>query len=528
MLCPGSALALPLLCCPCSLLTFTRAPQGWGEALDEPIAAKQPTTPDRSLINADFAPVEAGKRTFSASDMAALWVGLVVCVPSWTLVGSLIDLGFSAVQGLSVILVANCLVLVPMVLNAHGGTKYGVPFPVLARAAFGVRGANIPSLLRALVACGWFGIQTWVGAGIVHTLLNALSSGALTAPPLPWVGISASEVACFVAFWAVQVGIIVRGIESIKAVEQFSAPLLIALTAALFAWAVSTTGGFGPMLAAPSAFGIGGAKAGQLWGTLLPALTANVGFWATLSLNIPDISRYAKSQRAQLVGQALGLPLTMVAFSFVALTVTSATVALYGAPISDPVAVLARLGGVGPTVAGLVGLLVATLSTNIAANVVAPANAFVNLQPQLITFRIGGVLTALIGMLICPWRLIGSTQGFIFVWLVGYSALLGPCAGILLADYFLLRRRTLDVDALYDASSSGAYFYSGGYNPAALIALVVGVLPNLPGFLNAAGVLRSVAPLWTALYGQAWFLGFAVAMATYLALMRAPRLLPGS
>jgi nucleobase:cation symporter-1, NCS1 family len=241
-----------------------------------------------------------------------------------------------------------------------------------------------------------------------------------------------------------------------------------------------------------------------------------VGFWATLSLNIPDFSRYARSQRAQLVGQAVGLPLTMVAFSMVALVTTSATVVLYGAPIADPVAVLARMGGAATTAAGLVGLIVATLSTNIAANVVAPANAFVNLDPSRFSFRTGGLLTALLGMLLCPWRLIGSTEGYIFVWLVGGSALLGPVAGVLMADYHLLRRRVLDVNGLFDASPTGPYFYRGGYNVAALVAVAAGIAPNVPGFLHAAG-LAVVAPFWRAVYSYAWFVGCTLAAALYLA-----------
>lgn len=412
--------------------------------------------------------------------------------------------------------------LLPMVLNAHGGTKYGVPFPVLARAAFGVKGANVPSMLRALVACGWFGIQTWVGAGAIHTLLNSVSGGLFTAPPVRWLGISWPEAACFLVFWGMQVWIILRGIESIKMVEQYSAPVLIALTAALFVWAVMAAGGVGTMLSVPSAFAAGGLKAGRFWATLLPALTANVGFWATLSLNMPDFTRFAHSQRAQLLGQAIGLPLTMVAFSFVALIVTSATVTLYGAPIPDPVAVLARIGGVLPTLAGLVGLIVATLSTNIAANVVAPANAFVNVSPKLVGFRTGGLITALIGMLICPWNLIGSTNGFIFVWLVGYSALLGPCTGVMLYDYYIIRARQLDVDALYSASPSGAYFYDHGFNRAALAAVTAGVAPNLPGFLHAAGFLApgTLSQFWVELYSYAWFVGFALSALIYALLMR--------
>ena len=413
--------------------------------------------------------------------------------------------------------VANTIVLVPMVLNAHAGTKYGVPFPVLARSAFGVRGASIPSLLRALVACGWFGIQTWVGAGAIHTLLNSVSGGALTAPAVAWLGISWPEAFCFLLFWGVQVTIVWRGIESIKLVEKYSAPVLISLTAALFFWAVSAAGGVGPMLHAPATF----ATSAAFWAALFPAITANVGFWATLSLNLSDFSRYSHSQRSQFAGQALGLPFTMVAFSSVALVVTSATAVLFGAPVPDPVALLARIGGAGATGLGLVGLIVATLSTNIAANVVAPANAFVNLMPQRLSFRGGGVITAVLGMLVCPWRLVSTTNGFIFVWLVGYSALLGPVAGILLADYWVLRRRALDVDGLFSASPSGPYYFSRGYNLAALAALAAGVAPNVPGFMQAAGVAHGVHWLWVRVYEYAWFVGFGVAAAVYLALMAA-------
>ena len=406
-----------------------------------------------------------------------------------------------------------------MVLNAHAGTKYGVPFPVLARSAFGVRGANVPSLLRALVACGWFGIQTWVGAGAIYTLLNGLSGGALTAPVVAWLGISVPEACCFLLFWFVQVAIVWRGIESIKLVEKYSAPVLIALTAALFIWAVTAAGGVGPMLRAPPTF----ATPAAFWAALFPAITANVGFWATLSLNLSDFSRFSYSQRSQFAGQALGLPFTMVAFSSVALVVTSATTVLFGAPVPDPVALLARIGGAGATGLGLVGLIVATLSTNIAANVVAPANAFVNLMPQRLSFRAGGIATAVLGMLVCPWRLVSSTNGFIFVWLVGYSALLGPVAGILLAEYWVLRRRVRDVDGLFSAAPSGPYYFSRGYNPAALLALAAGVAPNVPGFLQAAGVASNVSTLWLRIYEQAWFVGFGVAAAVYLALMAAPR-----
>ncbi|CAI5472516.1 unnamed protein product [Closterium sp. Yama58-4] len=472
--------------------------------------------------------------------MASLWIGLVVGVPTWYLAATLVEVGMAWWQGLLTVLAGNLLVLIPMLLNGHPGCKYGVPFPVLARAAFGVKGANLPSLLRGLVACGWFGIQTWIGGSAILQLvthLPAAQGGAgaaalAAAPSLPgWFGgVTFAELGCFLVFWAAQLGIVWRGIESIRHLESASAPVLLLLCVCLLAWAYSRAGGLGPMLSAPSLFAPGGPKHGQFWKTFFPALTANVGFWATLSLNIPDFTRYARSQASQAIGQALGLPVTMVAFAFVGLAVTSATLVVFGPPaIPDPVLLLSKIPGLLPSLLACTGLCLATLTTNIAANVVAPANALVNLAPRRVSFAAGATVTALAGLLLAPWRLVrapadgggGGGGGAFFAWLVAYSALLGPIAGVLVADYFLLRKTELDVDGLYSLDPSGPYWYAGGYNPAAVLALVAGVLPNLPGFLAAVGVLASeVVPAWLhTVYSNAWVIGFMVAGATYLLLM---------
>ncbi len=472
--------------------------------------------PDPALINEDLAPTSPAARTWSAWDLAALWIGMVVCVPTYMLAGGLIELGMSWWQAVLTVGLGNLIVLVPMILDAHSGTRYGIPFPVVARASFGIRGANIPALLRSLVACGWFGIQTWIGGNTIYQLLDL---GKTARPDLPLLGINFAELLCFLAFWAIQVIILWKGMDSIKVFERWAAPFLIVMGAVLLYWAWSRAGGWGPMLSAPSQFGPGGAKEGQFWKVFAPALTAMVGFWATLSLNIPDFSRFARSQRDQVLGQALGLPLFMMAFSFLGVAVTSTTVVIFGEPIADPILLLGRLEGVAVMLA-LIALSIATLSTNLAANVVSTANALVNLAPKKLTFRMGTMITAGLGIAIFPWKLIESTQGFIFTWLVGYSALLGPIGGILLVDYYLVRRTRLDLESLY--RHQGAYTYKNGYNPVAIFALVAGVLPNIPGFLHAAGFVDSVPPIFDTLYTYAYFVGMAISGLLYAALQKRP------
>ncbi|MCA9708451.1 MAG: NCS1 family nucleobase:cation symporter-1 [Myxococcales bacterium] len=492
------------------------------------MSAHEVVDPDPGLYSDDIRPTTAAERHWSVLNMASLWIGMVVCVPTYTLAASLIKEGMSWWQAVMTIMLGNVIVLVPMVLGGHAGTKYGVPFPVLARASFGVKGAHIPSLLRALVACGWFGIQTWFGGFAIYQLVNALTGDALVGADLPVLGIDPGEITCFVVFWLLQIVIIHRGVESIRLLETAAAPFLIAIGLLLLGWAYAEAGGLGAMLSNRGQFGPGGAREGEFLSVFVPSLTAMVGFWATLSLNIPDFTRYAKTQRDQVLGQALGLPTTMTLFAFISVAVTAATTVIFadpetgapGEPIWDPTVLAGRIGGGFTVVLSLLALAVATLSTNIAANVVSPANAMINAAPERVSFRVGGFVTAGLGLVIFPWKLIETTGGYIFTWLVGYSALLGPIGGILLADYFLLRRTELHLTDLY--RHGGRYAYRGGFNPAAILAFAVAVLPNVPGFLHQAGAIGDgVLPAWLDdVYTYAWFVGFILAGALYLGLMR--------
>ena len=476
------------------------------------------TLPARTqLANEDLLPVAPDRRTWNWWHIASLWIGMAICIPTYTLASGLMASGWTWQAAVGAVILGNVVVLVPIALNSHAGTRYGIPFPVLARASFGVLGANIPALLRGLVACGWFGIQTWIGGWAIYKLIEVMWPGIATLPQLlpAFVGLNTGEFLCFMLFWAMNVWIVLRGMDSIKFLETWGSPFLLAVGVALLIWAWVRAGGIGPMLQNP--VGPSDGRTVGLSGVFGAGLTSAVAFWGTMALSIPDFSRYAKSQRDQVVGQAVGLPATMALFAFIGAAVTNATVVIFGTRIADPVALLARIGGPLMIMLSMAGLVVATLTTNIAANIVAPANAFSNLAPHKITFKQGAMVTAVIGIVMMPWRLYNDAAAYIFTWLIGYGALLGPVAGIMIADYFSVRRGELVLNDLYQRH--GAYEYSRGFNWIAMGALAIGVAPSLPGFLAA---LRGVPEtgVFGTIYNWAWFVGFLLSALVYVIGMR--------
>jgi NCS1 family nucleobase:cation symporter-1 len=472
------------------------------------------TLPARTpLANEDLLPVTPDRRTWNWWHIASLWIGMAICIPTYALASGLVDQGWTWQAAVGAVVLGNVVVLLPIALNSHAGTRYGIPFPVLARASFGVLGANVPAILRALVACGWFGIQTWIGGWAIYKLIEVIWPGIATLPQLlpAFVGLNTGEFLCFMLFWAMNVWIVLRGMDSIRFLETWGSPFLLAVGAALFIWAWVRAGGIDPMLQNPPQ-----AKGGL--GAIFGAgLTSAVAFWGTMALSIPDFSRFARSQRDQVVGQAVGLPVTMALFAFIGAAVTSATVVIFGTRISDPVALLARIGGPLMIMLSMAGLTIATLTTNIAANIVAPANAFSNIAPHKISFKQGAGVTAVIGIVMMPWRLYNDAAAYIFTWLIGYGALLGPIAGIMIADYFVLRRGNLIVNDLY--RRHGAYEYWRGVNWIAIAAFVLGVAPSLPGFV-AALTGTPAGGLFAGLYNWAWFVGFLIAATVHVAGMR--------
>jgi NCS1 family nucleobase:cation symporter-1 len=471
--------------------------------------------PDSSLINEDLAPVPASKRTWGTWNYAALWISMSLCIPTYMLASSLIGGGMNWWQAILTIFLGNTIVLIPMILNGHAGAKYGIPFPVFARASFGTKGANVPAMLRAIVACGWFGIQTWIGGKALYYLIRVWY------PSLPDIAVNSlfpngPAFICFLAFWLLNMFIIYLGVESIRKLLVFKAIFLPVAALALLFWAISAVkGGLGPILQQPSQL-----SGPSFWHFFFPALTGMIGFWATLSLNIPDFTRYAKSQKAQIRGQAIGLPPSMTLFAFIGVAVTSATTIVFKSVIWDPVQLAGKFQNKLIVSFAMIAIAISTLATNIAANIVSPANDFANLSPRKINFRLGGYITGIIGILIFPWKLAEDPSKYIYTWLVGYSGLLGPVGGILIADYYFIRKQQLKVDELY--SLKGRYSFTNGINYKAMIALLLGILPNVPGFLVKIDAISidAVAAWIVQLYDYAWFVGFLVSGILYILFMR--------
>jgi len=471
-----------------------------------------------SLHNEDLAPIPPNKRTWGTWNYAALWISMSLCIPTYMLASSLIEGGMNWWQAILTIFLGNTIVLIPMILNGHAGTKYGISFPVFARASFGTVGANIPAILRAIVACGWFGIQTWIGGFAIYQAVRLWFPAMDNLPqifPASW-SLATGPAICFFLFWLLNMYVVYLGVDSIKKLLVFKAIFLPAAALALLFWAINAVDGLGPILETPSKFN----TTAEFLHFFFPALTGMVGFWATLSLNIPDFTRYAKSQKAQVNGQVIGLPPSMTLFAFIGVVVTSATTIVFGTTIWDPVVLAAKFESKFLVCFAMIAIAISTLATNIAANLVSPANDFSHLSPKKINFRTGGYITGILGVIIFPWKLIADPSGYIFTWLIAYSSLLGPIGGIMIVDYFFIRKKELVVKELFN--TKGIYSYTKGTNLKAIIALVVGILPNVPGFFVTIKLLPEnyFPSIITHLYNYAWFVGFIVSGIVYLMLNR--------
>lgn len=471
------------------------------------------------LHNEDLAPVPVQKRTWTTYNYLALWVGMAHNVATWTLAAGLIALGMAWYQAILTIMIANILVLIPMLANSHPGTKYGIPFPVFARASFGVWGANIPALIRAGVACGWFGIQTWIGGGAIFILVGeVLGDGWLKAPTIsigfgPFAAQPWTMWLSFLVFWGLNILIIIRGMDTIRRFENWAAPFVMVVAVILLVWMAIAAGGFGPIVDDPGKLGWGS----DFWAVFWPSLMGMIAFWSTLSLNMPDFTRFGRSQREQAWGQILGLPTTMTVFPLIAVLVTSASAVVFGgAPIWDPVQLVGKMDNILVAAFALFTLAVATLAVNVAANTVSPSYDFSNAWPKRISFRTGGLITGVLGIVIQPWNLYSDPKSYIFTWLGTYGGATGAVAGVLIADYWWIRRRHLHLADLYRAE--GKYTYAGGFNWIAIVSLLVGIVLAIGGSNSANGEpfpVDGIIPLLKPLADYSWVVGLVVSFLVY-------------
>ncbi|MDT7808333.1 MAG: nucleobase:cation symporter, family [Acidobacteriota bacterium] len=464
------------------------------------------------LYNEDLAPVPIERRNWTTYNYAALWVSMAHCIPTYMLASGLIDKGMNWWQALATILLGNSIVLVPILLNSHPGTKYGIPFPVFARASYGTYGSNLPALMRALVACGWFGINAWIGGEALHTFFSALVPGWDTFLGGAVFGYTLTRWLSFLLFWALNIYIIYRGMNLLRKIENWAAPFVLVMTAILLVWALRQAGGVGPLLSAPGKFH----SLSEFLPVFVPSLTAMVGFWATLSLNMPDFTRFGRSQREQIIGQAIALPTTMTAFAAMSVMITSAALAIYSglpaeqkAHLWDPMKLVGQFSQVWVVAVSMFTVVVATLAVNIAANVVSPANDFANAFPRWISFSTGGLITGIVGVVMQPWRLLQDPARYIDGWLVGYSGGMGAIAGVLIADYWLVRDRRLALPDLY--RTRGLYTFTRGWNWRAVAATLIGCF-----FAWGGLYISAMSPL----YNYGWFVGFGAAFVAHYALMK--------
>lgn len=425
--------------------------------------------PDSQLYNKDLAPVPFAKRTWGYYEFIAIWVGMSVCVPTWMLGASMVDAGFNWAIVVGTIALGNLIVLIPMILNSFAGAKYGIPFPVFLRSAFGIYGANIPALLRAVVAIGWFGIQTMVMAFAIDGILVELSPTGYggMAGSVGFFNLPAHTVISFFISWIMTVVICYysspkHSAPGVKWLNDISAPILIVIGLGLLWWGYAKAGGWGPILNQPTT---------ASWSIWPAFLTAMVAYWATLAINISDLTRFAKNQKVQYIGQTVGMPTTMTLYSFIGVAVTSATVVIYGAAIWDPVALMIKTGSLFFIYIGLIFVILATLTTNIAANMIAPINDVMHVYPKKLNWEVTTIIISIIGILMQPWRFLADPNAYIWTWLLGYGAFLGPVAGVVVADFWLIRKQTIKLDDIYQ--KDGYYDYKTTANPIMTILLLI-------------------------------------------------------
>jgi NCS1 family nucleobase:cation symporter-1 len=446
-------------------------------------------------FNNDIRPTVQAERTWGTYNISMLWVGMSICIPSFMMASGLVGMGLSVWASVFNVVLGNVLILIPIQLNSYVGTKYGISFPVFSRLTFGMKGAHIASVSRAITACGWCAVQCGLGGTAIMFCVQAfVPSLDISTPVCVWVG--------FLLFLFMTWLLTAFGEKIIRVFEAIGSPVLIVMSIGLLIWAFVIAGNagysVGDVFSTNITSGDTAATRGGAFAVFLIGLTNNIGFWATMALNIPDFSRYAKNQKAQFRGQLYGMPIMMAVCAVIGAVYAQATfladitgnrVALFS-PV-DALAYIGTPGTVSHSILLLVlgiGVIIATLTTNIAANVVAPGNGFSNLSPKRISY-FWGVTIACVIAVVYQFLLTSSDtlSGAMFTFLNIYGGILAPFAAILIIDYWVHKKQRVEVIDLYREGSDTRYYYQGGFNSAAIIAWIAGAfVPTLYSIVATA------------------------------------------
>jgi NCS1 family nucleobase:cation symporter-1 len=454
------------------------------------------------LYNKDLAPSKTEGRTWGGYSIFALWTNDVHNLANYSFAIGLYALGLGGWQIMLSLAIGAVLVYLCMNLTGDMGQKTGVPFPVISRVSFGIFGAQIPALIRAVIAIAWFGIQTYLASVVLRVLLTALDPALAEYDHDAWLGLSSLGWLCFLSIWVVQFVILAYGMEMVRRYEAFAGPVILLTVASLAVWMFTQANG---QIAWSTKAPLEGV---QMWRSIFAGSALWLAIYGTLILNFCDFSRSAPSKQTIRKGNFWGLPVNVLLFAFITVIICGAQFSINGQIIESPTDIIKTIPNTCFLVLGCLAFLIVTVAVNIMANFVAPAFVLSSLAPRYLTFRRAGMLSATVAVLILPWNLYNSPVVIVY-FLSGLGALLGPLYGVITADYWLLRKGRVNVPQLYTEDPKGAYHYSRGVNlravwafiPAAIISTITALLP----------AFESVSPF-------SWLMGAAIGAALYLLL----------
>jgi NCS1 family nucleobase:cation symporter-1 len=435
-------------------------------------------------VSPDMLPTTPDERNWGIYNFFALWIGMDIGIPTYYLASGLVSGGMNLLWAMITILLANIIIAFPILANGHAGAKYGIPSTIYWRSAFGFNGASVAAIIRGVVAAGWFGIQIWIGGSALNTAIGILS---------PWLASWAlGKWVCFAAFWALNILVLAKGMGALKKMENWCAPLLVLWMIVLLIWARKTAGSWGPLVNQKGTF----ATTGAFLAFFIAGLNSNISYWGPMPLTVTDFTKHAKDQRSHYIGQFIGIPSGIFGLALVGSLVTSCTVVIFGKAVWDPVTLTGMMDNVPMILGCMCFLMIATITTNVAANAVSPCVAIVHLSNGKVNFKWAAVVLGILAVVIQPWRLIGDLSIYMNCFLNGGGALLGPIIGLTICHYFFICHTELDLRSLYFPEGESMFTNLKKYNkPVAYFSFGLAALLLVLSFLLPGDWAHSLCTL---------------------------------